>query len=48
SPGEEAAERAGRAAAAEVTPIDDVRSTGAYRAWVLERVVRRLVLELGS
>src|SRR6185369_6602474 len=43
-PASEAAERAGRAAAAEVTPIDDVRSTGAYRAWVLERVVRRLVL----
>jgi len=47
-PGIEAAERAGRAAAAEVTPIDDVRSTGAYRAWVLERVVRRLVLGLGT
>jgi len=47
-PASEAAERAGRAAAAEVTPIDDVRSTGAYRAWVLERVVRRLVLGLGE
>ena len=47
-PGPETAERAGRAAASEVTPIDDVRSTGAYRAWVLERVVRRLVLELGG
>jgi len=45
-PGREAAERAGHAAAAQVTPIDDVRSTGAYRSWVLERVVRRLVLEL--
>jgi len=45
-PGPEAAELAGRTAAAEVTPIDDVRSTGAYRAWALERVVRRLVLEL--
>jgi CO/xanthine dehydrogenase FAD-binding subunit len=47
-PGGEAAERAGRAAAAEVTPIDDVRSTGAYRSWALERVVRRLVLGLGT
>jgi xanthine dehydrogenase small subunit len=47
-PGPEAAERAGQAAAAEVTPIDDVRSTGAYRTWALERVVRRLVLALGA
>ncbi|HVT16341.1 MAG TPA: xanthine dehydrogenase family protein subunit M [Thermoanaerobaculia bacterium] len=47
-PDRQAAERAGRAAAAAVTPIDDVRSTAAYRAWVLERVVRRLVLGLGS
>jgi CO/xanthine dehydrogenase FAD-binding subunit len=38
----------GRAAAGEVTPIDDVRSTAAYRAGVLERVVRRLVLDLGA
>jgi len=42
----EAAERAGRAAAGEVSPIADVRSTAEYRAHVLERVVRRLVLEL--
>jgi CO/xanthine dehydrogenase FAD-binding subunit len=38
------AERAGAAAAGEVQPIDDVRSTADYRRWVLERVVRRLVL----
>jgi CO/xanthine dehydrogenase FAD-binding subunit len=47
-PGPEAAERAGRAAAGEVAPIDDVRSTAAYRRWVLGRVVRRMVLGLGS
>ena len=45
-PGEEAAERAGRAAADAVEPIDDVRSTAEYRRFALERVVRRLVLGL--
>jgi CO/xanthine dehydrogenase FAD-binding subunit len=47
-PGEEAAERAGRAAADAVEPIDDVRSTADYRRFALERVVRRLVLGLGA
>ena len=50
-PGPEAADgadRAGRAAAGEVTPIDDVRSTADYRRFALERVVRRMVLELGG
>jgi xanthine dehydrogenase small subunit len=47
-PGAETAARAGRAAAEEVEPIDDVRSTADYRRWVLERIVRRLVLELGE
>jgi CO/xanthine dehydrogenase FAD-binding subunit len=42
----EAADRAGREAAREVTPIDDVRSTADYRRFALERVVRRLVLGL--
>jgi CO/xanthine dehydrogenase FAD-binding subunit len=37
----------GAAAAAEVEPIDDVRSTAEYRRALLERVVRRLVLDLG-
>ncbi len=37
------AARVARAAAAEVQPIDDVRSTAAYRAFALERVVRRMV-----
>jgi CO/xanthine dehydrogenase FAD-binding subunit len=31
-----------------VRPIDDVRSTAEYRAFALERVVRRMVLELGK
>jgi CO/xanthine dehydrogenase FAD-binding subunit len=46
APGAEAAEATGRAAAGEVTPIDDVRSTAEYRRFALERVVRRLVLGL--
>ena len=46
APGAEAAERAGRAAAQEVQPIDDVRSTADYRRFALERVVRRMVLGL--
>jgi CO/xanthine dehydrogenase FAD-binding subunit len=46
SPGAAAAELAGREAAREVTPIDDVRSTADYRRFALERVVRRLVLGL--
>jgi CO/xanthine dehydrogenase FAD-binding subunit len=44
--GEATAAEAGRLAAAEVTPIDDVRSTAVYRRFALERVVRRLVLDL--
>jgi CO/xanthine dehydrogenase FAD-binding subunit len=46
APGPEAAALAGFAAAREVTPIDDVRSTAEYRRFVLERVVRRMVLEV--
>lgn len=42
--GPEAADLAGRAAAGEVEPIDDVRSTSDYRRFALERVVRRMVL----
>lgn len=38
------AARVARAAAAEVEPIDDVRSTAAYRTFALERVVRRMVI----
>lgn len=40
------ADLAGELAASEVTPIDDVRSTAEYRRYALERVVRRLVLDL--
>jgi CO/xanthine dehydrogenase FAD-binding subunit len=41
--GADTALRVARAAAAEVHPIDDVRSTAAYRSFALERVVRRLL-----
>lgn len=41
-----AAARAAEAAAAEVEPIDDVRSTADYRRHALSTVVRRLVAEL--
>ena len=44
--GANAAELAGREAAGAVTPIDDVRSTAEYRKFALERVVRRMILEL--
>ena len=40
------ADRVAEAAAAAVTPIDDVRSTADYRRFALERVVRRLILSL--
>jgi xanthine dehydrogenase small subunit len=43
-PNPETADLAGREAAREVTPIDDVRSTAEYRRFALERVVRRLML----
>jgi CO/xanthine dehydrogenase FAD-binding subunit len=45
-PLDDTAARVGRAAASAVTPIDDVRSTAAYRAFALERVVRRMILSL--
>lgn len=44
--GPEAADIAGREAAREVKPIDDVRSTADYRRFALERVVRRMMLAL--
>ncbi|HET9211186.1 MAG TPA: xanthine dehydrogenase family protein subunit M [Thermoanaerobaculia bacterium] len=44
--GPETADLAGREAAREVTPIDDVRSTADYRRFALERVVRRMVMEI--
>ena len=42
-PTAEVAQRAGAFAAADVRPIDDVRSTAEYRSFALERVVRRMV-----
>jgi CO/xanthine dehydrogenase FAD-binding subunit len=42
----EAGETAGRLASESVQPIDDVRSTAAYRRFVLGRVVRRMTLDL--
>jgi carbon-monoxide dehydrogenase medium subunit len=42
------AELAGRTAASEVTPIDDVRSTARYRSFVLARCVRRMLLDVVS
>lgn len=47
-PDEQAADAACDAARAAVTPLDDVRSTAAYRTWVLGRVVRRMVLDAGA
>lgn len=45
--GEHTAGAAGRAAADSVEPIDDVRSTAHYRKVVLERVIMRIVRDLG-
>ena len=47
-PSAEVAEEAGRLAAAGVHPVDDVRSSAAYRAQVLGRIVRRYVLNLAA
>jgi len=41
---QETADLAGDLAAEAVQPIDDVRSTAAYRRFALQRVVRRLTL----
>jgi CO/xanthine dehydrogenase FAD-binding subunit len=45
-PGRDLADRAGDAAAAEIHPIDDVRSTADYRRFALCRLVRRMILSL--
>ncbi|PZR61540.1 MAG: hypothetical protein DLM71_08350 [Chloroflexi bacterium] len=47
-PDEETAERAVAALAAEIHPIDDVRSTAEYRRAVATRVLHRLIREEGS
>lgn len=45
-PGEELFARAGREAAAEVSPIDDVRASAAYRRRLIEVYVRRALEQL--
>lgn len=45
SPSRRIAEAAARAAAGEITPIDDVRSTARYRRFALAACLRRAVLE---
>ena len=42
------AAEAGRLAADSVEPIDDVRSTAAYRSFVLRRVVEQATLALAN
>jgi carbon-monoxide dehydrogenase medium subunit len=48
APTPETADRAAEALAAELSPIDDVRSTAAYRRVVAARVLHRLVREAGG
>lgn len=47
-PTADVADEAGRLATSSVQPLDDVRSTAAYRAHALERIVRRWVIDAGS
>jgi carbon-monoxide dehydrogenase medium subunit len=42
------AAEAGRVAAAEVSPISDLRASAGYRSSMVERLVKRMVLELGN
>jgi xanthine dehydrogenase iron-sulfur cluster and FAD-binding subunit A len=48
SPTREIADRAAAAVAAEITPIDDVRSTADYRRAVTARVLRRIILDAAA
>jgi xanthine dehydrogenase small subunit len=48
APGEETAEAARQALRAEITPIDDLRSTAAYRLGVAENLVARFVAQLAA
>ena len=48
APTPEAADAAAEALAAEITPIDDVRSTAEYRRTVAARVLHRLVRDAGG
>ena len=47
-PTREIADRAAAAVVAEITPIDDVRSTAAYRRAVTARVLRRIIRDAGG
>jgi len=47
-PTPETADRAGETLAAELHPIDDVRSTAEYRRLVAARVLHRLIREAGG
>lgn len=48
TPTPETADRAAEALATEISPIDDVRSTAAYRRAVAARVLHRLIREAGG
>lgn len=48
APTPEVADRAAEALAAELAPIDDVRSTAAYRRLVAARILHRIVREAGG
>jgi xanthine dehydrogenase small subunit len=47
-PTRETADLAAATVAAEITPIDDVRSTAAYRRAVTARVLRRIIRDAGG
>ncbi len=48
APGADSADRAAAAVAIDVRPIDDVRSTAAYRRAVTARILRRIVLDAAA
>jgi CO/xanthine dehydrogenase FAD-binding subunit len=48
SPASAVAARAGATLAAEISPIDDVRSTADYRRTVSGRILRRIVVDAGG
>jgi CO/xanthine dehydrogenase FAD-binding subunit len=47
APTPEVADRAAEAIAAELSPIDDVRSTAGYRRVVAARILHRIIREAG-
>jgi len=48
APTSESADRAAAAIAAEIVPIDDVRSTASYRRAVTARILRRIIRDAGG